>query len=91
MLEIILSDSENITSDMVNNVEFIINFARLLEVVNRLASNDKIKYFANLLKNGYFTEDKIANDKFEEYLNLVNELSYRELFLLIECCGQAFL
>ena len=82
-LDIILSESDKITSDMVNDIEFIINFAKMLEVINRLSSNDKIKYFANLMKNGYFTNDKIINDEFEEYLDILNRLSYREINYLL--------
>lgn len=78
LIEMVLSDAY-ITSDMVNDVEFILNFAKTLEAVNRLASNDKIRYFANLIKNGYFTSDKIENDLFEEYLRLLSTLSYREI------------
>lgn len=78
LIEMILSDV-NITSDMVNDVEFILNFAKTLEAVNRLSSNDKIKFFANLIRNGYFTSDKIENDLFEEYLRLLSILSYREI------------
>lgn len=84
LLEIILSDSDRITSDMVNDVEFIMNFGKTLEAVNRLATNDKVVYFASLLKNSYFTEDKIKNDEFEEYLGVLSELSFREINLLIE-------
>lgn len=83
LLEIILSDGERITSDMVNDVELILNFARILEAVNRLATNEKVKYFANLLKNGYFTEDKIKNYEFEEYFDTLNTMSYREIEILL--------
>lgn len=82
LLNIILSDQECITSDMVNDVEFIMNFGKVLESVNRLATNDKIQYFANLIRNGYFTEDKIKNDEFEQYLDIINRLSYSEINLL---------
>lgn len=78
LIEMVLSDA-NITFDMVNDVEFIMNFAKTLEAVNRLSSNDKIKYFANLIKNGYFTSNKIENDLFEECLRLLSVLSYREI------------
>lgn len=64
---------------MVNDIEFILNFAKTIEAVNRLASNDKVKYFANLLKNGYFVSEKILNDTFDEYLHLLSVLSYREI------------
>lgn len=38
---------------MVNDVEFIINFARAKEAVQRLATTDKVEYFGNLIRNGY--------------------------------------
>ena len=65
LLSIILSDEQNITPDMVNDVEFIVNFARVMEAVNRLARNEKIVYFANLIKNGYLTKNitRITNDE----------------------------
>lgn len=78
LIQLILSDAK-ITSDMVNDVEFILNFAKTLEAVNRLSSNDKIRYFANLIKNGYFTANKVENDLFDEYLRLLNTLSFREI------------
>lgn len=78
LLDLILSDV-TITSDMVNDIEFIFNFAKTVEAVNRLSTNDKVKYFANLLKNGYFVSDKIQNDTFEEYLHLLSSLSSREI------------
>ena len=78
LIKLILSNV-NITSDMVNDVEFILNFAKTLEAVNRLSSNDKIRYFANLVKNGYFTANKVENDLFEEHLRLLTTLSFREI------------
>ena len=47
--EILKNDIELCTVD-VNDVEFIMNFKKTLDAVNRLSNNDKIKYFANLLK-----------------------------------------
>lgn len=81
LLDIILSDKQSITPDMVNDVEFIVNFTRVLEAVNRLARNEKIRYFANLIKNGYLVNkaSKISNDEFEEYFNEISRLSFREL------------
>lgn len=82
LLEIILSDI-TITSEMVNDVEFIMNFAKTLEALDRLATNDKVKYFANLLKNSYFSSDKIDNNEFEEFFNNINSLSYRQIQVLM--------
>lgn len=60
----------------VNDIEFIMNFKRTLDAVNRLANNDKVVYFANLLKNGYMKENKISNDEYEENLRILGELSF---------------
>lgn len=83
LIQLILSDGECITSAMVNDVEFIINFAKTLEAVNRLATNDKVCYFANLLRNGYLGMKRISNDEFEEYIYLLSTLSYREIEHLV--------
>lgn len=69
-----------VTSEMVNDVEFIMSFAKTRNAVNKLLNGDKVKFYGNLLVNGYLSErDKISTDEFEEYLELINSLSYREL------------
>lgn len=84
LVEIILKDKYTITSEMVNNVEFIVNYARTKEAVRRLATNDKVKYFGNLIRNGYLSGEHIENDTFEEYLEVLVTLSYRQLECLAE-------
>lgn len=80
LFEIILEDG-TITIDDVNDVECIMEFAKTMEVVNRLIRNDKIKYLAYLLKNSI--KDKKRNiDEFEEVLSKFNTLSMREIELL---------
>lgn len=69
-----------VTSDMVNDVEFIMGFAKTKNAVDKLSNGDKVKFYGNLLVNGYLNDkDKISVDEFEEYLELINSLSYREL------------
>ena len=82
LLDIILSDTEMITTDMSSDVEFIISLKKTVEAVDRLVTNDKIVYFGNLFKNGYLNEERIQAYKFEEYFNIINSLSYRQLDLL---------
>lgn len=82
-IEIVLKDKYSITSEMVNDVEFIVNYNRTLEVVRRLATNDKVKYLANLIRNGYLVGNHIENNEFEEYLDILNTMSYREIDYLI--------
>ena len=85
LVDIILT-GEVITSDRVNDIEFIFNMAKTMEAVNRLATNDKIKYFANLMKNGYFSKSKIQSDTFDEFLHMVSTLSCREIEHLSFLC-----
>ena len=83
LIEVILKDKNSITFDMVTDVEFIVNFARAREAVRRLATNDKVKYFGNLIRNGYLSGEHIENSEFEEYLDILNTMSYREIQYLI--------
>lgn len=82
--EIILRDNHTITSDMVNDIEFIVNYSRTRDAVRRLATNDKIQFFGNLIRNGYLSGEHIENDEFEEYLEILVTLSYRQLECLAE-------
>lgn len=81
LLEVINNASiGTVTFDMVNDVEFIMSFSKTRNAVNKLLNGDKVKFYGNLLVNGYLSErDKISADEFEEYLELINSLSYREL------------
>ena len=81
LLEAIQNSSiGTVTSAMVNDVEFIMNFLKTRDAVNRLSNGDKVKFYGNLLAKGYLNKrDKISTDEFEEYLELINSLSYREL------------
>lgn len=79
LIECILKKREYITTEQVNDVEFIINFTRTVEAVKRLATNDKVKYFGNLIRNGYLSGHKIEEYVFEEYFDIINSLSIREI------------
>lgn len=84
LIEVILKDKNSITSNMVNDVEFIVNFAKTREAVRRLATNDKVKYFGNLIRNGYLSGEHIENSEFEEFLDMLNTMSYREIQYLVD-------
>lgn len=85
LVEIITNNKDNITSDMVSNNEFIINTAKTFEMVKRLSTNDKVKYYANIICNGYFKEgEAVTSDDFDEYISILNDVSYREIIFLTE-------
>lgn len=84
LVDIILKNSHSITSEMVNDVEFIVNYARVREAVRRLATNDKVKFFGNLIRNGYLSGRHIQSSIFDEYIDILNSMSYREIIYLVE-------
>ena len=49
-----------VTSDMINDVEFIMSFAKINNAVNKLSNGDKVKFYGNLLVNGYLGEGDIS-------------------------------
>lgn len=82
LCEIIFQDN-SITLEDVKNVEIIMEYARMLDVVNRLATNEKLVYIANLFKKS--VPNMICHDgvaEFEEYLYRLDYISYREIDLL---------
>lgn len=81
LLNEILRDS-SITQDMVEDVDVIMEFAKAVDVVNRLRTNQKVKYIAKLFVNT-IKEDDRNYDEFEEFLQKIGDLSFRELDLLI--------
>lgn len=83
LIEVILKDRNRITFEMVNDIEFIVNYAKTREAVRRLATNDKVKYFGNLIRNGYLSGEHIENNEFEEYLDILNTVSNREINYLL--------
>ena len=78
LIELIIQDSF-ITSDMVYDVEFLTNLSKSHVAVAKLSNNDKIKYFANLLRNGYLKGERIKADDFDEMFNIISQLSYRQI------------
>ena len=52
-----------VTSDMVNDVEFIMGFAKTKNAVDKLSNGDKVKFYGNLLVNGYLSFFKEHSDK----------------------------
>ena len=79
----ILTDRNIISTFDVEDVEFIMNFKKTLDAVNRLSNNDKVKYFARLLKNSYMNTTRVLNDEYEEMLRILGDMSYREINYLL--------
>lgn len=79
----IIRESNNITKEMITDIDFIMGFIKATEAVNRLSTNDKVIYIANLFKNTFCIEGEKNIDEYEEWLANLSSLSYREINILI--------
>ena len=82
--DIILSDTSHITSDKVQDISFIIELSRTIDVINRLAQNDKVAFIARLFKKEFIDTDEYNIDQYEEYLHRLDYLSLKEINILID-------
>lgn len=76
----ILEDS-SITVEKVSNVTVLMEMAKTIEVVTRLQNNDKVVYFANLMRNAIHGEDSYTNT-FDEWMERLQSMSYFEIKLV---------
>lgn len=81
LCNIIFSDNK-ITEEMVKEVSFIVEFYKLIEVVDRLSTNTKVEYLGKLFKNTVLSETENKYDSFNEYLYRFKEMSEREIEIL---------
>lgn len=89
LCNIIFSDNK-ITEEMVKDVSFIMEFYKLIEVVDRLSTNTRVEYLGNLFKNTVLLETENKYDNFNEYLYRFKKMSEREieiLYMLFEEMG----
>lgn len=84
LISYINSGEENITTERLKDVSFIMNLCKTVEAVDRLSTYDKIQYFANLFKNSYLKPEKTEASLYDEYFELLRELSYREITILYQ-------
>lgn len=78
----IISSPELITTEKVNDITILMEFAKTLDVINKLANNDKVKYIARLFKTSFFEISTYDISEYEEFLNRINDLSYKEIEIL---------
>ena len=89
-VDAILANKCLITSEKVRNEAFIINTAKIIELVDRTTSDDKVIYYGNLIRNGYLDSgEQISNDDFEEYVSILKDLSEREIKYLVAFADEA--
>ena len=89
LLEAVFLDGSVTLNDI--NEDFIFEFAMTYNAVIHLLQNEKIIYFANLLKNTVHNSDRDSNT-FQESIERLCSLSYREIemLLLLNKCQEKY-
>lgn len=80
-LDAVFAD-RTITLDDVQDVDFLFEFAMVYDAIMRLLQNEKLIFFANLLKNTVLNPARNTNT-FQESLERLCSLSYREIEMLL--------
>lgn len=78
----LLKEGTMLPPNLAKDVSFLMELQRTVQVIDRLATEDKVRYFASLLKNTFFTEETANIDEFEEAFVRLRDLSNREIGLL---------
>lgn len=73
---------KNIDEGLLKNADFLHCFKKIIDATEKTQNETKIRNFSRLLKASISTK-KIPNiNIYEEYLSILEELSYRELLIL---------
>lgn len=81
-LFVYILEDPSITVENVSNITVLMEMARTIEAVSRLQCNDKIKYFANLMRNAIHGEETYTNT-FDEWIERLKSMSYFEILLIV--------
>ena len=83
LLEAIIHNADLLSSQRVHAIPFLMEFARTQQAVLRLANEKKVQFICNLFVNYFVKEEHEDVDEYDEFLLHLEQLSYRELDLLV--------
>lgn len=78
----ILSGESLIMTSQLEHIEIIARFHRMIQTIARTNINEKIQFAARLFARGISSTQELSTDKYEEFLQTLEELSKRELSIL---------
>lgn len=79
-----LDEKLNIQDSLLNSEDFLHCYFKTLNAALNTRRDEKIKMFAKMLKSATLSNTYKDIDEYEELLNILDELSYRELFILFK-------
>jgi hypothetical protein len=76
--------SIELTPLCIESEDFLHAYFSTIKAALNTRRREKIRLFANLLKTSYTTEALNDIDEYEEFLRILDEMSYRELLILLK-------
>lgn len=76
-------DSLELTEEIIQSEDFIHRWVITAKAAVNTRMREKIRLFARLLKSSFLSDTSITTDEYEEYLSILDELSYREFLVLL--------
>jgi len=74
--------SIELTEEIIQSEDFIHRWVITAKVAVNTRRREKIRLFARLLKSSFLSDTSVTTDEYEEYLSILDELSYREFLVL---------
>lgn len=81
LLDELAKGEKLLTDKEIHSHEFVSAFMIVHHVVLRTRREEKIQYFARLLLSGV-EKSQLDSDEFDEFVNILDEISYREIQVL---------
>jgi len=78
----IASGKKHLTPEMIDSDDFLHAFFKTTDAAMRTHRVEKIRLFARILKNAALSDSLKNVDEYEEYLQILDELSLREIGIL---------
>lgn len=73
-----------LSEDLIQSEDFLHCYFSTLKAAIKSRRGEKIKFFAKMLKSSISYKSILTTDEYEEYLSILDELSYRELSILFK-------
>ncbi len=83
-IESVLNDVNAADIESLDAVKSLKRLYKVIQVVNKAITQDKINRFKTLTVNGIINQESLSDDNFELFVNIIDELTDTEYSLLVE-------
>ena len=82
MAKEIINGQRFITRKGISDIEIVENFGRMIQLIDHTNINEKIEFAVRVFIKGCLSDRFVSTDIYEEYLQIIRDLSLREIKLI---------